>query len=523
MWGSATRTGHPARAPLPASDEIDRANWADLIDWSFTQSADSPLYEQVARLLQERILAGVISAGSRLPSTRQLMQRLGVSRTTVISAYEQLQADGYVVCKVGSGTYVADGVREMVGDDAPQSEAAQIASDTGRQLGLSDRGKRYQEMALDMLVLPNVPFNTGIARIDGRTAGQWQHLVRQYVAIDSMSQGYAHPQGSEALRQEITRYVAASRGVRCTPEQVIVVAGSQQAIDLTIKVLLDPGAQAWVEDPGYPPTRLSLATAGIQMHPIPIDEHGLDVDHAIRVGPDARAVFVTPSHQYPLGLTLSIERRIQLLEWARQRHAWVVEDDYDSEFRYDSAALPALQGLDRHQRVVYIGTFSKVLQPGLRYGYMVVPEALVKAFSVARFLADRHSPLFLESVLTEFIAHGYFVSHIRRMRTEYGLGRDVLVRLLKARLGHLLDVVKPNQGLHLIAYLRGRLPDTLVAEEAGKVGVVVRPISRLYADPSSARSGLMLGFAGITEARMVTAVERLAAVVERLYRDFHPA
>jgi GntR family transcriptional regulator/MocR family aminotransferase len=384
---------------------------------------------------------------------------------------------------------------------------------------LSNRGRAYQSIDLDALVRPNVPFNTGIVHLDGRTSGLWQQLVRQHLATDSMVQGYSCPQGSEALRQEIARYVGVSRGVRCTSDDVVVVAGSQQAIDLASKVLLDTGDPVWVEDPGYQPTRLSLATAGMKVHHIPVDEQGMQVEVGIASCPDARAAFVTPSHQYPLGVSLSMERRLQLLEWAQRQRSWIVEDDYDSEFRYSGPALPALQGLDENRRVVYVGTFSKVLQPGLRYGYLIVPPQLSKAFQVARFLADRHSPLFLEHVLTDFIRQGHFVSNFMRMKSNYKGMLDTLVRLLKTRAGRFLDVVRPNQGLHLIAYLKHGLPDTLVAVELAKAGVVVRPISRLYANQASARSGLMLGFAGFTEARLATAVDRLAAVLERVARE----
>jgi GntR family transcriptional regulator / MocR family aminotransferase len=503
--------------------EANHADWANLVDWRVEGVNEAPLYEQVIKLLQEQILAGAIPAGSRLLSTRQLMQRLGVSRTTAIAAYAQLQADGYVVGKVGSGTYVAPHVKvELI-------EAPRICSRSGRPvvetppgappLGLSSRGKSYQDIDLDALVRPNVPFNTGMVHIDARTSGLWQQLVRQHLATDSMIQGYSCPQGSEALRQEITRYVSVSRGVRCTPDDVIVVAGSQQAIDLASKVLLDPADSVWIEDPGYQPTRLSLATAGMRLHHIPVDEDGMRIDKGIATCPGARAVFVTPSHQYPLGVSLSMDRRLQLLDWAERQRSWVVEDDYDSEFRYGGPSLPSLQGLDTNGRVVYVGTFSKVLQPGIRYGYLIVPPQLAKAFQAARFLTDRHSPLFLEQVLTDFIRQGHFVSNFLRMRTNYKAKLDVLVRLLNARASQHLDVVRPNQGLHLIAYLKNGLQDTLVADELAKAGVVARAISRLYAEKSRARSGLMLGFAGFSEPRLVTAVERLAAVVERIAKE----
>lgn len=517
MLMATSRTDGNTRV-VPAN----HADWANLVDWRVEGAAEAPLYEQVIKLLQDQILSGVIPAGSRLPSTRQLMKRLGVSRTTVIAAYAQLQTDGIVVCKVGAGTYVASHVTEALAEP-PRicSRSAAPAEPPAARLpeGLSSRGKCYQEIDLDALVRPNVPFNTGIVHIEARASAVWRQLVRQHLATDSVIQGYSCPQGSEALRQEVTRYVGVSRGVRCTPDDVIIAAGSQQAIDLASKVLLDAGDPVWVEDPGYQPTRLSLATAGMKLHYIPVDENGMQVDVGMTACPGARAAFVTPSHQYPLGVSLSMERRLQLLQWAERHKSWIVEDDYDSEFRYVGSALPALQGLDQSRRVIYVGTFSKVLQPGLRYGYLIVPPQLSKAFQAARFLADRHSPLFMENVLTDFIKQGHFVSNFMRMRANYRDKLDALAQMLSTRAGRFLDVVRPNQGLHLIAYLKSGLQDTLVATELDKAGVVARPLSRFYADKTRARSGLMLGFAGFSEARLATAVERLAAVLEEVARS----
>ncbi|GAA5235005.1 PLP-dependent aminotransferase family protein [Verticiella sediminum] len=523
-----TSTSRSRAAEDEAVRRTDRANWAELLEWEFQEGGDVPLYQQVANFLRSQIQAGVIPSGSRLPSTRQLMDRLRVSRTTVITAYSLLHADGYVVCRIGSGTYVATDVLDTFGQDAPVHAGAapedQI-DDVPSQLwaqndGLSERGARYARLELDRFVLDPVPFNTGVVRVDGRAAAHWQQIVRQHLATESVYQGYAAPEGSPEIRQEIARYVGVSRGIRCTAEQVILVAGSQQAIDLAIKVLLDPGAAVWVEDPGYPLTRMALETAGMDIRAIPVDQDGLRVSQGVATSPNARGVFVTPSHQYPLGVALSMRRRVELLEWAARFNAWVVEDDYDSEFRYSGPALPALKGLDRHDRVVYVGSFSKVLLPTMRYGYMVVPPALIQPFRAARLLADRHSPVFFEKVLAEYISRGHFVSHIRRMRVEYCHARDALVSMLQERAGHLVDVTAPGQGLHLIAYLRNGIPDTLAAQEAIRAGVAVRPISSLCSPGGARHSGLMLGFAGYSETRMRTAVDRLAIALEGLVRTY---
>lgn len=495
-----------------------KANWAALLNWPFDESSDVPLYQQVASFLRDQILDGVIPVGSRLPSSRQLMDRLKVSRTTVITAYSQLHADGYVVCKVGSGTYVADNALDVVQDSGIKQKGRELKHWAPEE-GLSKRGRRYLDIDADSMVPENVAFNTGMVRMDGRASAQWQQIVRRMLAVEPTHQGYYPPQGGIEIRQAITRYLNVARNVRCTPEQVILVSGSQQAIDLTIKVLLDPGDAVWIEEPGYSPTRLALEVAGMVLRPIEVDDEGIRVHDGIVKHREARAAFVTPSHQYPLGVQLSMRRRVELLEWAVATNAWVIEDDYDSEFRYNGPSLPALKGLDVNDRAIYVGSFSKVLLPAMRYGYMVVPPALVKAFTAARFLTDRHSPVFFERVLAEFIARGYFVDNIRRMRAEYASARDVLVDMLKAQLDHILDVITPNQGLHLIAYLRNNdLPDTLVAQEAARAGVRVRAISQLYSG-GSPRSGLMLGFSGLSESVMQTAVNRLASVLERLSRE----
>lgn len=490
-----------------------RGDWADLLDWKLDETA-APIYQQVAHYVRDNIMAGLIPPDSRLPSSRQLANRLQVSRNTIITAYSQLLADGYIVGHIGSGTFVAHDAFDSVDAGKLPIDAIPAHSQIG---GIPEKGRRYRDVDLGQLVLENVPFNTGVVRVDGRTSAQWRQIAARRLAIDPTQLGYSGPMGDLTLRKEIAKYVAVARGVRCTAEQVILVAGTQQAIDLTIKVLLDPGAPVWVENPGYPPTSLALSAAGISLCPVQVDADGLCVGEGITRWPDARAAFVTPSHQYPLGVSLSLERRAQLLDWAARANAWVVEDDYDAEFRFSGETLPALQALDSVGRTIYIGTFSKVLFPGLRYGYMVVPPATVNAFAGARFLSDRQPSAFFGGVLAEFMSHGFFVSHIHRMRNEYRHARDVLVGLLSRDLGHIVDVTTPNQGMHLIAYLRDGLSDVVVADEARREGIMVKPISRLYR-AGTPRSGLMLGFAGFDEHRVRSAGVRLKVVLERLHK-----
>jgi len=514
------RSGKAENEQSESSRAVTRASWADLLDWKISTDANIPMYQQVSSFLRDKIISGCIPPGSKLPSSRQLLGQLGVSRTTIITAYSQLLADGYIVGHLGSGTYVAKDIVQRFDSNSLPVRPTQLPlpgepDHSNSVSGLSLRGQRYHAVSRSRILMENVPFNTGMVRVDGRTSAQWRQLAARNLAIDPMQLGYIDPMGNSALRAEIAKYLAVSRGVRCTPEQIMLVSGTQQGIDLAIKVLLDPGAQVWMEDPGYPLTALALKAAGMSLQSVRVDKDGLCVSDGIAAAPHARAAFVTPSHQYPLGVSLSLERRAELLDWAVRNDSWIIEDDYDSEFRYCGPSLPALQALDATGRVIYIGTFSKVLFPGLRCGYIVIPDALLSAFAGARTVSDRHSSVFFGTVLAEFLERGFFVSHIRRMRDEYRRARDILAAHLARNIGHLIDVSAPDQGMHLVVYLRDGISDELVSEAAEREGVVARPISRLYRDVAP-RSGLMLGFAGYDEHRIRSAAARLAVVVERL-------
>jgi GntR family transcriptional regulator/MocR family aminotransferase len=303
--------------------------------------------------------------------------------------------------------------------------------------------------------------------------------------------------------------------VRCDPAQIIVTAGTQQAIDLVMRVLLPAGSEVWIEDPGYPLTREALSAAGVKVRPVRVDAQGLDVAAGRAAAPRSRAAFVTPSHQFPTGVVLTMARRLELIAWARASGAWIVEDDYASEFRYGGRPLAALQGLDNAERTIYVGTLNKALFPGLRTGYLVVPEVLLRRFVTARYLMDRQPPGLQQEVLAAFIGDGHLASHIRRMRSLYRDQRDRLVEALRRRAGDLLAVDPPDQGMHLVAYLRQGLADTAVERAALEEGVVVRALSRLYLR-GRPRQGLLLGFSGYPAASIGPAVGRLAKALRRV-------
>lgn len=484
--------------------------WADLYAFRVDRKGDTPLFRQIYAQMRGAILSRALRAGAKLPSSRELALRLKVSRTAVVAAYEQLLAEGYVTGKIGAGTYIAADLPEpFAGTRARQRKrpapAGKAAASPARPVGETVDVTFHSEPR---------PFNLGRTLLDARTVDLWRKLTaRSLRAFGAEHLGYGDPRGTTALRGHICDYLRAARAVRCDPEQIVITGGTQHAIDLVIRTLAGPDSEAWVEDPGYPLTRLALTAAGITVHAVPVDERGIDVEAGKRLAPRARAVFVTPSHQFPTGVQLAMPRRLELLAWAREAGAWIVEDDYASEFRYGGRPLASLQGLDDGERVIYIGTLNKALFPGLRLGYAVLPPALLRPFATARYLMDRQPSTLCEAVMTDFMAEGHFAAHIRRMRAAYQDQRDTLVTALRRRLGDHLSVDPPDQGMHLVAYLRRGLSDVAIENAARDHGVIVRAMSRMYV-AAPARSALMFGFSGYPRQTIGPAVARLAKVFE---------
>jgi GntR family transcriptional regulator/MocR family aminotransferase len=476
----------------------NKQSWAALHAFHLDRGIDVPLFRQLYLQIRSAILSCSLRPGSKLPSTRELAVQLGISRTAVVSAYEQLLAEGYTIGRKGAGTYISS--------DLPEPFAR-------------SRGKRIEPARPPSLLAGSFvdvtmqnddrPFNLGRTLIDARTVELWRKTsARTFRRLEASHLGYGDPRGTVELRKVICDYLQAARAVKCDPEQIVVTAGTQQAVDIVIRVLRGP-QKVWVEDPGYPLTRQALQAAGKKLCPIPVDEQGIDVRAGLKLAPDARAVFVTPSHQFPTGVALSMARRLELLAWARTSGAWIVEDDYASEFRYGGRPLASLQGLDEGERVIYIGTLNKALFPGLRLGYAVVPRPLVREFVTNRYLMDRQPSTLCQAVLTEFMQQGHFAGHIRRMRVLYREQRDALVSALVRRLGDQLTVSAPDQGMHLVAYTRKGFLDTAIERSAREAGVIVRATSRMYLK-APPRSGLMFGFSGYPRRTIETAIARLA-------------
>lgn len=470
------------------------------------------LYQQLYAGLRQAILSGRLSAGLRLPSTRDLAAALQLSRNTVIAAFEQLVAEGYLESRVGDGTYVSPALPDELALVNRRAHAVNAPKNKAVAPHFSQRHHLITTAPMGGSTDEHAPraFRTGIPALDVFPAQVWSRLVAQqwrYVTTDLLTYGDAR--GYWPLRQAIAEYLGAARGVRCTAEQVLITAGSQHALDLVAQVLLDPGDPVWIEDPGYRGARAALLGVGAQLLPIPVDEEGLCVEVGATQHPVARLAYVTPSHQYPTGATMSITRRLALLAWARQQNAWILEDDYDSEYRYRGRPLAALQGLDQAERVLYSGTFSKVLFPGLRLGYLVTPPALTAAFTHALQLAHRYLSVFDQAVLAAFILDGHFARHIRRMRTLYAERQQTLVTALQQRLGAYVTVGCAEAGLHLVAWCNGTFADQPLANAAWQAGVEVAPLST-YAMRTPTRHGLVLGYGMLTPSEIRTGVDKLA-------------
>jgi GntR family transcriptional regulator / MocR family aminotransferase len=468
------------------------------------------LYRQVYEGFRKAIVDGSLRAGQRVPSTRVLALELGISRMPVLSAYAQLLAEGYFESRVGSGTVVSRSLPERA------ASAGQI---TGRPGRINQERRRVSKRCLNLSSPGGFyrsrgcgPFAVSQIAFEHFPLAAWNRLVTRHSRnLQARSLDYGDPLGLKELREAIAAYLRTARGVRCEAHQIVIVSGSQQGLEITARVLLDPGVQVWMEEPGYRFARSVFAGSGCTIVPVRVDAEGLNVAAGAEKCPAARAVLVTPSHQYPLGVTMSASRRLQLLDWAESNASWIIEDDYDSEFRYEGMPVTSLQGLDRNSRVVYIGTFSKVLFPSLRLGYVVAPEDLVERFLAARFALDIGPPTLHQAVLADFIGEGHFARHIRRMRSVYGERRSALIENLRQRLGSLVEITGAEAGMHLSAILKGISDRELAARGAGR-NLWLVPLSPFYRG-KAARHGFVLGFGSSSVQEIPAAVHSLCTLL----------
>ena len=490
---------------------------------------DEPLHHQVYADIRDAILSGRLAACAQLPSTRLLASELRISRTTVSLAFDQLRAEGFLEARERGGTFVAATIPDRVlsaTPHLPRSSTHGRAATHSRPATTpapSRRGAALAALTTPSLALSSSQpraFRTGVPAIDAFPHAVWgQIAARLWRRAPRALLAYGVPNGYGPLRRAIADYLEVSRGARCTSEQVIIVGGSQEALYLAAHLLIEPGDTAWTENPGYPGARNALSAAGARIVGVPVDGEGLDLAQGLGLAPNARIAYVTPSHQYPLGVTMSVGRRLALLEWARQSGAWILEDDYDSEFRYTSRPLPSLQGLDavsgdRDARVIYIGSFSKTLFPSLRIGFLVVPSALVDAFAAARAVIDRQSPTVDQAVLAEFITEGHFVRHLRRMRALYAERQDALLR--GVRDGPLIEHVETgpsDAGMHLVGWLRHHRDDARASACALEAGIETQPLSAMSLGPVS-RGALLLGYAAFAPSTLVRSSEALGVALQ---------
>jgi GntR family transcriptional regulator/MocR family aminotransferase len=472
------------------------------------------LQQQVYAAVRRAILDGVLAPGTRLPSSRTLAEDLCVSRTTTLLAYEQLLAEGYLAARHGSGTFVAD----ELPDDLPQRSAPRRLPRTDHPR-LSRRGVSLVGIPGSARRLGGQPraFRLGVPALDLFPVRLWSQLVtRRLRAMTPRQLDYADMAGFRDLRQAVAEHVQAARGTTCTADQVFIVAGAQRGLQMIASLLLDPGDRVWLEEPGFSGARSALTQAGAQIVPARVDVHGIDVAAAVRRAPDARLAYVTPSNQFPLGVPMSLMRRLALLKWASKAGAWIVEDDYDSEFRYSTRPFPSLHGLDADGRVLYVGTFAKSIFPAMRLGFVIVPIDLRHAFLEARRATDVHPPLLEQMALADFIGGGHYATHLRRMRSAYRERIDALADAARTFCDGVLRLRPVQTGLHAVADLDG-VDEERVSEEAAERGVEVAPLGMYYLGRRTGNA-LLLGFASTPPERLRHGMERLADAIDAARR-----
>jgi GntR family transcriptional regulator/MocR family aminotransferase len=492
---------------------VKRAGGSLLLSVRIDHAAHQPVSTQLCIALREMILTGGFQPGARLPASRTLAQDLGLSRTTVIEVFDRLTAEGLVESRTGSGTFVS----AALGADRPMPAKLEAAAPRERiaptlSTVMAQAVQRFGARQR----LPHVTraFTTALPAFDAFPMAQWARLSAKYLrgGRDDVM-GYGDPNGSPQLRRAIASHLRANRGITCDPEQLFIVGGAQQAFHLIGSTLLNPGDKVWFENPGAIGARNSLIAAGAALVPVPVDDDGLRVDEGLRLAPDFRLAFVTPSHQQPLGSVMSLERRFALLHAAQQAGAWIIEDDYDGEFFFGGRPPPTLKSVDTTGLVIYVGTFSKSLFPALRLGYLLAPPELVDTFRTIMSNFLQGVPSHTQAVVAEFIDEGHFAAHLRRMRPLYLERHEALVAASRKHLRGLLDIVPTHGGLHTIARLPAGVSETSVAQAAEQRGVATSPIGRFAIAPIE-DNGLVLGFGSVAPPTIEAGVRVLAEVLQ---------
>jgi len=468
------------------------------------RKAAKALHRQIYDAYREAIVERRLRSGQRVPSSRSLAIELGVSRFPVLNAYAQLLAEGYFESRVGAGTIVSSSLPDRLMPGKP-IRARPPANSTGNR-PVSRRSSLLPRLDPAPWLRGWGAFGVGQVAFDEFPLQVWSSLVARHCRkMGAKSFQYGDQMGSGTFRETIASYLRTARSLQCEADQIMIVSGSQHALELSTRVLLDPGSHVWVEDPGYLLARDVLTLAGCRLVAVPVDNEGLDVTWGIKRCHKARAALVTPSHQFPLGVTMSASRRLQLLDWAQKYGSWIIEDDYDSEYRYESQPIASLQGLDANARVIYIGTFSKVLTPSLRLGYIVIPSDLVDRFIAVRRAMDICPPSFYQEVVADFIGEGHFSRHIRRMRVLYRERRSALVASISKELGAMVEILGSEAGMHLTVALPDGSRDVEIADRASRQNLWTWPLSRCYVGEKP-RQGFVLGYGSTAIANIPRSV-----------------
>lgn len=485
---------------------------------ALNKNSSKPLHQQLYEELRQAILSGRFTPGERIPSTRYLAKSLSISRFTVTTSYEQLLSEGYLETIAGHGTFVCKQIPDDLIHSNPVKSKARIKNDnSGSPIKLSKYGKTLVNTANVPRIVEaklQINFSYGTPALNEFPIKKWRRLISRYCSANLDWLDYSRqPNGYKPLREAITHYLNRSRAVNCEPEQILITNGTQQALDLILRLLIEPGETIAIENPGYLSARIMFETQGAQILPISVDNSGLVVQElANYTQQNIRLIYVTPSHQFPTGAILSLPRRLELLTWAQKTGGLIIEDDYDSEFRYGGKPIPALQGLDKSDLVLYIGTFSKVLFPSLRIGYLVLPKSLVAIFTRGKWLSDRHLPMLEQQVLTEFINEGYLGSHIRKMRSIYDKRRQVLVKSLKKYFGTSAKILGEKAGIHLMVRFNSNLSDEQIVQRAAKIGVGMISAKAHYLT-NHPTGEFIFGYGELTETQLQEGICRLAEVI----------
>ncbi|HEF8772809.1 PLP-dependent aminotransferase family protein [Providencia manganoxydans] len=470
--------------------------------------------ESVYHTIRNAILDGRLTSGIKLPSSRAFAEMMSISRNSVIAGFERLTDEGYLVTKQGSGTYVATTIPDELirfttnpkNNNKSQYSALKLSPVLNHLTTLWENSR------------PNTNkrqfFNIGIGCVDQFPHDLWGRLLgRVWRKSKHEITHYNHPDGYLPLRKILVDYVRSTRGVNCREEQVIIVNGTQQAINLAAKVLLQRGDCVWLDDPGYDSARAILAASEATISPIPSDSDGMDIDYAAEHCPDAKLIYTAPSHQFPLGTTLSLARRLTMLEWAHQNNAWIFEDDYNSEFRYLSKPIQALQGLDTHQRVIYAGTFSKMMYPGFRLGFLIVPEILIEPFTMVKYYSDSHSGYLEQAALAQFIQEGHYARHVRKIRKICYSRQHTLINAINQYLAHIFEVTPTDSGIHAVCWLKPDINLQSILSACHQLQFGVQPLSR-YCINNQNNNAILFGYAAHTESEITKNIIALSQLLE---------